>query len=202
MKEFFKWLGVNEKVAKLVIWIAFILLALIITNTALESIGLPFYKITVDNLTKISISEITDYLLACVIAILNFYSTVLLVFKINRIKTLTIYAIVYLMVNIVVMTIFDYGILQIFIIGYILLFCYFFSGKKWKYVFYGIIAFLINALAQYITYTYKMQFIDYKLINELTRTILSMDYFIIMAIIILVKEIYLKKRGEKNGQTG
>ena len=45
----------------------------------------------------------------------------------------------------------------------------------------------------------KARFIDYNSINDPTKSILSLDYFIIMAVIILVKEVYLKKRGENDG---
>ena len=42
-----------------------------------------------------------------------------------------------------------------------------------------------------------MNLIDFSKISDTTRALLSIDYFIIMGIIILVKEVYLKKRSEK-----
>ena len=60
MKEFFKWLGVNEKVAKVAIWLFVIMVCLIVFNTALDSLGLPYYKITVDNLQKINTYKVLD----------------------------------------------------------------------------------------------------------------------------------------------
>ena len=62
-------------------------------------------------------------------------------------------------------------------------------------------AIIIDATIQGIWYTFKAQFIDYSLLNKASQTLLSLDYFIIIGIIILVKEIYLKKRGERNGFT-
>ena len=91
----------------------------------------------------------------------------------------------------------NYVISQIFILGYILIFFFKYSYNNWKYIIYGIGALLVNTIAQYICYIYKIRLIDFSSINQATKTILSLDYFIIIGIIILVKEIYLKKRGEK-----
>ena len=91
----------------------------------------------------------------------------------------------------------NYVISQIFILGYILIFCFKYSDNNWKYIIYGIGALLVNTIAQYICYIYKIRLIDFSSINQATKTILSLDYFIIIGIIISVKEIYLKKRGEK-----
>ena len=50
---------------------------------------------------------------------------------------------------------------------------------------------------QGISYLYKIKLIDYSKIDYITKEILFIDYFIIMGIIILVKEVYLKKRSER-----
>ena len=48
---------------------------------------------------------------------------------------------------------------------------------------------------------YKVRFIDFSAVDGITRFILSTDYFIIIGIMIVVKEIYLKKRrDEKCGE--
>ena len=60
MKDFIKWLGVNEKVAKVVVWLLIIMTSLIIVNAALESLGFPHYAITYDNLKRIGNDE--DYI--------------------------------------------------------------------------------------------------------------------------------------------
>ena len=91
----------------------------------------------------------------------------------------------------------NYVISQIFILGYILIFFFKYSYNNWKYIIYGIGALLVNTIAQYICYIYKIRLIDFSSINQATKIILSLDYFIIIGIIISVKEIYLKKRGEK-----
>ena len=64
MKEFCKWLGVSEKFAKVVVWIFIIMSMLIVTNIMLESVGLPYYKLTVENLSKIDYPKMFEYLLA------------------------------------------------------------------------------------------------------------------------------------------
>ena len=61
MKDFIKWLGVNEKIAKVAVWMLIFMVALIIVNTALESLGFPHYAITYDNLKQININKITEY---------------------------------------------------------------------------------------------------------------------------------------------
>ena len=53
MKEFVKWLGVNEKIAKIAVWMLLFMVFLILFNTLLDSLGLPFYKVTVENLSNI-----------------------------------------------------------------------------------------------------------------------------------------------------
>ena len=63
MKDFCKWLGVNEKIAKVVVWVFIFMISLIIINTALESIGLPFYKLTVANLSKVNCCEFITMLI-------------------------------------------------------------------------------------------------------------------------------------------
>lgn len=201
MKDFIKWLGVNEKVAKVVVWIFLAMIMLVITNTTLESMGLPFYKITIDNLSKlISSSTPTEWITSWIVGLLNFYSIVFLVFKIKNFKKIFPYSILFLAIQIFIEVILrlNFVVSQISIFLFIIAFCYFYSGRKPKYLVYGIISFVINTVVQYICYLYKARFIDYNSVNQLTKTLLGLDYFIIMIIIILVKEIYLKKRGEKD----
>ena len=93
---------------------------------------------------------------------------------------------------------FGYAVLQIFILIAMIGFPYLYSNKNKKYILYGIVSLILNALIQGITYLFKIKLIDFTTIGELTRGFLSIDYFIIMAVIILIKEIYLKKRGEVN----
>ena len=142
MKEFFKWLGVNEKVAKVAIWLLIIMVFLIITNTLLDSIGLPNYEITVDNLVKINANKVVDYISSIIISLLNFFTMALVVFRIKEIKKILPYAILYLFANFLVSLLDNYIVMQGFIIIYFLLFCYFFSGKKPKYILYGIISYI------------------------------------------------------------
>lgn len=196
MKDFIKWLGVNEKIAKVVVWIFIIMVFLIVTNQMLESTGFPNYKITYDNLRQIRVSSLIEYITTCIVSILNFYAIVLLVFRAKEAKSIFKYAILYLVLNILV----TWGplkyCLQIFIFVYILTFSYFYSNKNKKYIIYSIIAILTNIFIQGIWYLSKARAINYANLNDITKAILSLDYFIIMGIIILVKEIYLKKRGE------
>ena len=196
MKEFLKWLGVNEKIAKVAVWILIFMVSLIIINACLESVGFPNYELTVDNLAKINVHKVIECLFSWAIILLNFYSIVLLVFRISKFKDIFKYSIIYLISNIIVCDLTNYAITQIFIFLYIMVFCYLFSNKSWKYVLYGLVSILINTGIQYVCYTYKMKLIDFDTLRETARIVLSLDYFIITGVIILVKEIYLKKRSE------
>lgn len=198
MKDFIKWLGVNEKAAKALVWLLIIMIFLITFNTGLESLGFPNYKITYDNLMKIDMNLMVNILSSCIMSILNFYAMILLVFRIKETKKIFKYVILYIITSWIVLEITNYAISQIFIIGYILAFCYLYSNKNKKYILYGIATIIVNVIVQGITYTYRMKFLDFDKLSDITQAILSIDYFIIMGIIILVKEIYLKKRGEKN----
>lgn len=201
MKDFIKWLGVNEKVAKVAVWMLIIMVFLIVINTALTSLGFPHYAITYDNLKEINSNIIFDIIASCAICILNFYAIVLLVFRISEIRKIFKYALLYLILNFLVLNIFNQGVLQIFIIIYCLLFFYLYSKKNWKFIIYGILAIITDAIIQGVCYYFKAQLIDYSALERTTQTLLSFDYFIIIGIIIVVKEIYLKKRGEQNGFT-
>lgn len=198
MKEFFKWLGVNEKIAKLVVWLLIIMVFLIVFNTGLESLGFPNYKITYENLITIDKKLSIEVISTIIICILNFYSVALLVFKLENYKKIFKYAVLYMIFNWIISYLLGYIAVQIFIIIYCIVFCYLYSNKNKKYILYGIISYITNVLTEGIMYYFKLSFIDVTKISRATRALLSIDYFIIIAVIILVKEIYLKKRGEKN----
>ncbi len=53
MKEITKWLGINEKLAKVITWILIVMIMLIVINAALESVGFPEYQIRYDNIVKL-----------------------------------------------------------------------------------------------------------------------------------------------------
>ena len=196
MKDFLKWLGVNEKVAKVAIWLFIIMVCLIVVNTALDSLGLPYYKITMDNLVKINSNKLLDYLCSCLTTLLNFYTVIFLVFRVKNFKKIFPYSILYLFLNIIVSVVFGYVASQTFIVCYIAIFCYLFSKKKPKYIAYAFASYIVNIIIQYVWYLYKFRFLEYSTINRTTKIMLSIDFFIIMAIVIFSKEIYLKKRGE------
>ena len=197
MKDFFEWLGVNEKVAKVVIWIFVIMLMIILTNMLFESIGLPYYKITYDNLVTGTYSKAGSVILNCIVGLLNFYSIIFLVFRVKEFKKIFKYSLLYLVLNVLVNTVFGYGVLQVFIAGYIVVFCYLYSNRNWKYALYGVIALIVDLVIQGLDYMYKVRFIDYSAVDGMTRFILSADYFVIIGIMIIVKEIYLEKRSDK-----
>ena len=201
MKDFFEWLGVNEKVAKVVIWIFVIMVMIISTNMLFESIGLPYYKITYDNLVTGTYSRLWSVLLNILVCFLNFYSIMLLVFRIKEWKGLIKYAIPYVILNFIISSILGYAFTQVFILVYLLIACYLYSRRNWKYTLYCVIALVIDTLIQGLDYMYKVRFIDFSAVDGITRFILSTDYFIIIGIMIVVKEIYLKKRrDEKCGE--
>ena len=197
MKDFCEWLGVSDKIAKLIIWLFVVMCFLIVTNIMLESVGLPYYKITVENLSKINTTIVLDYLFNWSLIILNFYSAVLLVFGIKNAKEMFPYSLIYLVLNILIKNIFGSAAVQTFIFLFVILFCYLYSKKNWKYIFYGVISLIINAFVQYICYLYKLRFIDYTKLNVLNKFLTSIDFFIIIFVIILIKDIIVKKkRGE------
>jgi hypothetical protein len=197
MKDFIKWLGVNEKIAKVVVWLFIIMIMLITINTALDSIGFPHYQITYENLKQINAVKAIRVCASLLVCFLNFYVIVLLVFRVKETKNIFKYALLYVILNWIITKAFNYAILQAFIISFILLFCYLYSQKNKKYILLGVLSIGLNMAVQGITYLYKMKLIDFSKVTTITRALFSIDYFIIMAIIILVKEIYLKKRSEK-----
>lgn len=194
MKDFIKWLGVNEKIAKIIVWLLVAMVMLIIINAAFDSLGLP-YKLNIKNIAKLQDRGYLKYLSAWLLTVANFLSIIMLVFRVKEFKRIFKYSILYLILNIIINETINYSVLQIFIFFYIILFCYFYSKRDWKYAIYGFASLTIDTVIQYICYLYKLKFIDYSTVSPLAKNILSIDYFIIMAVIILVKEIYLKKRG-------
>ena len=90
MKDFCKWLGVNEKFAKVIVWIFIIMSMLIVFNSAFESMGMPYYKLTVENLSKIDYPKVFDYGISWIVALLNFYAMVFLIFPIKEKRYLSI----------------------------------------------------------------------------------------------------------------
>lgn len=196
MKEFLKWLGINEKVAKIAVWLLIFMMILIIFNVFLESVGFPYYKITVENLSKINVTELSTVLFDFIMSGLNFYATIMLVVRVKDFKKTIKYFIIYLIIATIITNVINYAVCQIFIFGYILGYLFFYGNKNWKYIIYGIGSIIINTIVQYISYLYKIRFVDFSTTGSLNTFIMSIDYFIIMFLIIMIKEIYLKKRGE------
>lgn len=201
MKDFCKWLGVSEKTAKLVICLFVVMAFIVMTNIMLESIGLPFYKLTVENLSKVNVGEIIEFILSCVIVLLNFYAMIFLVFPIKDFNKIFKYSLLYLVLDIILSETTNAMFVNIFILCFILVFSYLYSNKNKKYILYGLIGYGINALVQFICYLYKVRFIDYTHIDGLNKLLTSFDYFIFMFIIILAKEIIIKnKKKNKKGE--
>ena len=200
MKDFCKWLGVSEKFAKIVIWLFIIMTMLIIFNIAFESMGLPYYKITIENLSKIDYPKILEYLISWILALLNFYTMVFLIFPIKDFKKIFKYSILYLVLDILVFNLFGNGVLQIFIPIFIIIFSYLYSNKNKKYILYSIIGYVAPILVQFVCYLYKVRFIDFININGLNKLLTSLDYLIFMFIIILVKEVVIKDKKKLKGE--
>ena len=197
MKEFCKWLGVSEKFAKVVVWIFILMSMLIIFNSAFESMGLPYYKLTVENLSKLDYPKVLEYIFAWLVTLLDFYATIFLIFSIKDFDKIFKYSILYLILNIIVFNLFGNGVLQIFMILFVILFSYLYSNKHKKYILYGIIACVVAVFMQYICYLYKVRFIDFTNINGLNRFLTSLDYLLLMFIIILIKEVIIKNKKKK-----
>lgn len=194
MKDFCKWLGVNEKFAKVIVWIFIIMSMLIVFNSAFESMGMPYYKLTVENLSKIDYPKVFDYGISWIVALLNFYAMVFLIFPIKDFKKIFKYSILYLILNIIVLNLFGNGALQIFIVLFIVIFSYLYSNKNKKYILYGILSCIISTIIQYVCYLYKARFIDFVNISGLNKLLVYSDYVLFMFIIILVKEIIIKNK--------
>ena len=197
MKEFCKWLGVSEKFAKVVVWIFILMSMLIIFNSAFESIGLPYYKLTIENLSKIDYPKLLEYIFAWLVTLLDFYIVIFLVFTIKDFGKIFKYSILYLILNILVFNLFGNGILQIFILLFMIMFGYLYSNKNKKYILYIIVGYIFSLIVQYVCYLYKARFIDFANINGLNKLLTSFDYFIFMFIIILVKEVVIKNKKKK-----
>lgn len=194
MKDFCKWLGVSEKFAKVIVWIFIIMSMLIVFNVAFESMGLPYYKLTVENLSKIDYPKLLDYGISWIVALLNFYAMVFLIFPIKDFKKIFKYSILYLILNIIVLNLFGNGALQIFIALFIVIFSYLYSNKNKKYILYGILSCIISTIIQYVCYLYEARFIDFVNISGLNKLLVYSDYVLFMFIIILVKEIIIKNK--------
>lgn len=197
MKEFLKWLGVNDKIAKVAVWMLIIMVSLIILNIFLESLGFPYYKITAENLSKINYGEVVEFLIGCLTNILNFYATILVVVRAKDFKKTIKYAILYLIIIVIMTNVFNYATAQIFIFAYVLGYLFFYGRKNWKYLLYGLGSIALNTGVQYVFYLYKGRFVEFSSISMLNKLITSLDYFIIMTFIIIVKEIYLSKKLKK-----
>lgn len=200
MKDFIKWLGVNEKVAKVIVWLAIIMGFLILTNAMLDSLGFPNYQININNLKQVKYNALIELALGWAIVYFNFCATIFLVFRVKEFKKMFGYSILYLVLNVVITLIFNDAITQIFMLIFFVVFSYLYSGKKIKYIGYILVSLAINTVIQGILYTFKMKYINFSELGYATKALLSIDYFIIMAIIVFIKEIYLKKRGENECQ--
>ena len=197
MKEFFNWLGVNEKIAKLIFWLFVIMIFLIIFNTTLESIGLPYYKVTIENLSKIKLGKVLDYMCTVIVSLMNFYSIIFLVVKIKKFKSVFPYSILYIVLMMIISETAPYIVQQIFIPLYIAMTLFFINNKNKRSIILGIISLFINSLIQYACFfLFKIRFVDYNIMSGSSYLLASIDYFIVMFFIILVKEVYLKYKKE------
>lgn len=197
MKEFLKWLGVNDKIAKVAVWMLIIMVSLIILNIFLESVGFPYYKITAENLSKINYGKVGELVSEFVLSVLNFYAIILLVVRVKDFKKTIKYALLYLILNIIVVNVLDYATAQLFIFTYVLVYLFLYGRKNWKYLIYGVGSIVTNILVQFVIYLYKGRFVEFNSIGMLNTLITSLDYFIIMIFIIITKEIYLNKKLKK-----
>lgn len=195
MKDFIKWLGVNEKVAKLAIWLLIFMITLIIINSCLESIGMPYYKVTIENLSKIKTNSLINYLCNLILSITNFTLTILLAVRTRRIKELIPYILIYAVISTIVVGYTGYGVTQILIFAFTMYTIIKFSEKPIKGIYKGLIAIVINTIVQYICcYAFKFKYMEITKIEGLNYLLTSLDSFLILLVMIIVKELYLYKR--------
>ena len=82
---------------------------------------------------------------------------------------------------------------QIYIPIFLFIFCYILSNKNKKYILYSLLSLLINTIVQYVCYfIFKGKYTNWNIIGGFDYILASLDYFIVMFLIILSKEIYLK----------
>lgn len=194
MKEFCKWLGVSEKTAKIVVWIFILMSMLIIFNSAFESMGLPYYKLTVENLSKLDLGNLFETFIGWCMVLLSFYAVIFMVIPVRNFIKVFKYSILYLILNICITLLTNAVVAQIFVILAPCIFAYYYFNKSWKYVGCMIGSIVLNFVIQFISYTYKIKFIDFTNISNFNRFLVSLDYFIMMFIIILVKEVVIKNK--------
>lgn len=194
MKEFCKWLGVSEKFAKLVICLFVVMSFLIVTNSMLDSLGFPYYKLTVENLSKLDLGEVFETLVSWIMVLLSFYAVIFMVIPVKDFGKVFKYSIIYLALNIGVTLLTNTAIAQIFVILAPCVFAYYYFDKKWKYAGYMFASTILNIIMQFVSYSYKVKFIDFTNISCFNKFLVSLDYFIMMFIIILVKEIIINNK--------
>lgn len=199
MKDFCKWLGVNEKIAKVVVWVFIFMISLIIINTALESFGVSYYKLTIQNISKINYGIVIEYALEAISALLGFYAIIFLIFPLKEFEKIFPWSMLYLFLMGIVGLLFNYLASQIYILSFVFIFSYFYSKKNLRYILYAFGSLFINTVVQYLCYLYKVRFIDATTIAGTNVLILSMDYIIIMFLIISIKEKIFEKRRKENG---
>lgn len=94
-------------------------------------------------------------------------------------------------------TLYGYVGAQLFIIIFDGIFFYMYSNKNVKYLLYFLISIVANVILQYVWYLTKAQFINLTEHTGASYAVLGLDFFVFMAMIIIAKEIYIKKRSEK-----
>lgn len=107
MKDFIKWLGVNEKIAKVAVWLLIIMVFLIVFNLSMESMGFSNYQINYSNIKEINSNLFLEYLINWTMIFLNFYAITLLIFPIKEFKKIAKYAVIYLIINIMLSNVFN-----------------------------------------------------------------------------------------------
>jgi len=193
MKEFIKWLGVNEKVAKVAVWVFIFMIALIVFNAAFDSFGLPYYKVTAENLSKVKLNKVLDYVCTVVVAFLNFCSIVFLVLRVKEFKKVIPYSVVYLIILGIASEI-NYALSQVILISFIFVFIFLYKKKEKRYLLYTLGSFMVNLLVQYLTYLYKSKYINFSVISGLNELYASIDSFLIIFVIIFMKEVYFRNK--------
>ena len=139
MKDFIKWLGVNEKVAKVIVWLAIIMGFLILTNAMLDSLGFPNYQININNLKQVNFNVVFETLLGWMIVYFNFWTIMLLIFNVKEYRNIFKYSIIYLVLNILITLTTNSAVVQVFIIGFITVFSYLYSNKNKKYILFFVL---------------------------------------------------------------
>ena len=143
------------------------------------------------------LNDFFNYICALIVSLLNFYSIVFLVIRIKEFKKILPYSVIYIVILAIINNKIPAGVEQLLVPCLNCCLLYFIANKNKRYILYGVLSMVINIVVQYLCYyLFKVKYLNAISIKGLNYLLSSIDYFIVMFFIILVKEVYLKYKKE------